>query len=153
MEQTTQVTQRTRDSISTPPKVETHLGTLEFPLGVTTDETANRVYDHLDQLHAINAFLNALPGVNLWALRHGFLDAGIADNDVVLWPQMMDSGSLVLAGSADSLYFCSFPDSSTGPLVIEIPPLTLTFINDLWSRWIIDGGTAAPTGVSAANTC
>ncbi|MCE5289393.1 MAG: DUF1254 domain-containing protein [Nocardiaceae bacterium] len=138
------VSQRTLDSISTPPVIETQLGTLEFPLGVPTEQTANLVYDHLDHLHAVNAFLNALPGVNTWAIRRGFLEAGIADNDVVIWPHMMDSEALLLAGSVDSLYFSSFADLTEGPLVIEIPPLTLTFVNDLWGRWIIDGGIGGP---------
>ncbi|UGQ39953.1 hypothetical protein [Rhodococcus aetherivorans] len=30
---------------------------------------------------ALNTFLNALPGVNTWAMRKGYLEAGIRDPD------------------------------------------------------------------------
>jgi hypothetical protein len=144
MAQDTQVSQQALDSISTPERVETPIGTLEFPLGVPTEDTANRVYDHLDHLHAVSAFLNALSGVNIWALRRGFLEAGIRDNDVVLWSEMMDAKTLLLGGSADSIYYSSFLDLTEGPLVVEIPPLTLTFLNDMWGRWVADGGLGGP---------
>ena len=142
--QRARVSQQTLDSISTPPEVETHLGKLAFPLGRPTEETAKRVYDHLDYLHAVNAFLNALPGVNTWAIREGYLGEGIRDNDVVVWSGMLDSKALLLGGSADSLYFSTFADLTEGPLVIETPPLTLTFLNDLWGRPVSDAGMGGP---------
>ena len=36
------------DSITTPDRVESRLGTLEFDDGAPTPDTAERVYDHLD---------------------------------------------------------------------------------------------------------
>lgn len=75
------------ESLSTPERVETQLGTLEFPLGMPTDETADRVYDHLDRLHAVRGFLDAYSGVSLWAARKGFLEAGIRDNDVLVFSE------------------------------------------------------------------
>ena len=138
------IPQRATESASTPPAVETHLGTLEFPLGVPTEETAARLYDHLDYLHGVNAFLNVLPGVNTWAIRRGYLEAGIRDDDVVLWSEMMDAGTLLLGGSVDSVYFSSFVDLTDGPMVVEIPPLTLSFLNDLWARWVTDAGLGGP---------
>lgn len=144
MEQIGRTQKRTLESVATPPAVETNLGVLEFPLGVPTEATAAVVYDHVDYLHAVNAFLNAITGVNTWAIRRGYLEAGIRDNDVVLWSQMMDSTPLVLGGSVDSIYFSSFLDLTDGPMVVEIPPLTLSFLNDLWARWIIDAGVGGP---------
>src|SRR5690349_4653976 len=86
-------------SLSTPEQVETHLGTLEFPLGRPTGETADRVYDHLDYVHAVRGFLDAYSGVNVWAARKGFLDAGIRDHDVLLFSEFMDPETLVLTGN------------------------------------------------------
>ncbi|MGJ3561932.1 DUF1214 domain-containing protein [Streptomyces sp. INA 01156] len=132
------------ESISTPERVETHLGTLEFPLGVPTEETANRVYDHVGHVRAVSAFLDAYSGVSLWAARRGFLEAGIQDHDVLLFSEFMDPKTLVLTGNADTVYFLTFLDLTEGPLVVEVPPLALCFLNDMWFRWVADPGMAGP---------
>lgn len=140
------------ESISTPERVETHLGTLEIPLGVPTEETANRVYDHLDRLHAVRSFLDAYSGVSMWAARKGFLEAGIKDHDVLLFSEFMDPETLVLTGNADTVYFVTFLDLTEGPLVVDVPPVSLCFLNDLWYRWVADPGMAGPDRGPAAGT-
>ncbi|MFH9174562.1 DUF1254 domain-containing protein [Streptomyces albogriseolus] len=144
MQRTAQISPRTMESISTPERVETHLGTLEFPLGVPTEETANRVYDHVGHVRAVSAFLDAYSGVSLWAARRGFLEAGIQDNDVLLFSEFMDPKTLVLTGNADTVYFMSFLDLTGGPLVVDVPPLALCFLDDMWFRWVADPGMAGP---------
>ncbi|WP_323379949.1 DUF1254 domain-containing protein [Streptomyces alkaliphilus] len=144
MQHTAQISPRVMESISTPERIETHPGTLEFPLGVPTDETADRLYDHLDGLHAVRAFLDAYSGVNLWAARRGFLDAGIEDHDVPIFSEFMDAGTVLLTGNADPVYFVTFLDLTEGPVVVEMPPLTLGFVNDLWFRWVADPGMPGP---------
>ncbi len=144
MQQTDRISSQVLESISTPEQVETHLGTLEFPLGVPTDETADRVYGHLDHVRAVSAFLDAYSGVSLWAARRGFLEAGIQDHDVLLFSEFMDPKTLVLTGNADTVYFISFLDLTEGPLVVEVPPLALCFLNDMWFRWVTDPGMAGP---------
>jgi hypothetical protein len=57
-------------SVSTPDKVETRLGTLEFDDGAPSAETAALVYDNLDFQHGVQAFLGAIPG--LASLRCAF---------------------------------------------------------------------------------
>jgi hypothetical protein len=49
-------------SITTPDTVKTRLGTLEFHDGGPTPDTAERLYDHLDFMRGVEAFLNSLPG-------------------------------------------------------------------------------------------
>ena len=63
-------------SISTPDKVESRLGTLEFDDGAPSEATAALLYDHLDFVHGVQAFLGALPGASLAAVRRGFLSIG-----------------------------------------------------------------------------
>lgn len=151
MQQTARISPQVMESISTPEQVETHLGTLEFPLGMPTEETANRVYDHLDHVHAVSAFLNAYSGVSVWAVRRGFLEAGIQDHDVLLFSEFMDPKTLLLTGNADTVYFVTFLDLAEGPLVVEVPPLTLSFVNDMWFRWVTDPGLPGPDrGVGGA---
>ncbi|WP_436790508.1 DUF1254 domain-containing protein [Yinghuangia sp. YIM S10712] len=139
-----QISQQVMESISTPERVETPLGTLEFPLGMPTDETADRVYDHLDHVHGVRAFLDAYSGVNLWAARRGILETGVKDHDVLLFSEFMDPKSLVLTGNADTVYFLTFLDLTEGPVVVEMPPLTLSFVNDMWFRYVTDPGMPGP---------
>ena len=57
----------------------------------------------------------------MYAIRKGFQDAGIADGDVLIFSELMDSRSLFLTANADTVYFWSFHDLSQGPLVFETP--------------------------------
>jgi len=90
-------------SISTPDTVETRLGTLEFDDGAPSDATAALLYDNLDFMNAVQAFLGAIPGVSLTALRRGFLSAGVEDNSFTLFPELMDSASLFLTAATSRM--------------------------------------------------
>ena len=48
-------------SIMTPDTVETRIGTLKFVDGVPTHETTQKLYDHLDFLRGVEAFLTFVP--------------------------------------------------------------------------------------------
>jgi hypothetical protein len=65
------------ESVSTPDRVESRLGTLEFDDGAPSDETAALLYDHLDFMRGVQAFLGAIPGASLAALRRGFQSVGV----------------------------------------------------------------------------
>jgi hypothetical protein len=126
--------------VTTPSSVEAGIGTLEFPDGYPTRETAETLRDHLDYLHGVETFMNTIQGVSVYAIRKGFQDAGIADGDVVIFSELMDSRSLYLTANADTVYFWSFHDLSQGPLVFETPSDTLGLFDDIWFRWISDFG-------------
>jgi hypothetical protein len=132
------------DSISTPEDVKTEIGTLAFPLGMPTQETQQRVYDYLDRSYAVAAFLKAFRGVSMWAIRKGFLDVGVRDNDVLIYSELMDAKSLFLTANADTVYFSTFLDLTAGPIVVDTPPLTLNAVDDLWFRWVTDCGLPGP---------
>ena len=55
--------------ITTPDSVETRLGTLHFFDGFPDDATVEKVYDNLDFQRGVQAFLTALPGASLYAMR------------------------------------------------------------------------------------
>jgi hypothetical protein len=126
--------------ITTPSKVETAIGNLEFTDGYPTGETAEKLRDHLDYLHGVETFMNTISGVSVFAIRKGFQDAGIADGDVLICSGLLNSRSLFLTANADTVYFWSFHDLSQGPLVFETPSDTLGLFNDIWFRWISDFG-------------
>lgn len=54
-------------------------GALEFTDGYPTRETAARLRDHIDYLHGVEAFMNTIQGVSNYAVRQGFLNAGVMD--------------------------------------------------------------------------
>ena len=85
-------------SITTPDKVESRIGTLEFRDGMPTRDTVDKVYDNLDFTHAIEAFVNAMQGVNMHAVHRGLLDAGVKDNEVIVFSELTDSKSLEAPG-------------------------------------------------------
>src|SRR5580693_1742016 len=143
------VSGETLRSISTPDRVESRLGTLEFRDGAPTRATAELLYDHLDFVHGVEAFTNAFPGASLSAMRQGFLDIGVEDNSVLLFSELMDSASLFLTANCDTVYFFSFLDLTGGPMVLDIPAIgppsgILGTIDDMWFRWVTDFGVPGP---------
>jgi hypothetical protein len=131
-------------SISTPDKVETRIGTLDFKDGMPSKDTIAKVYDNLDFTHAFDAFVNTFQGVNMYAGRKGLLDAGVKDNEILLFSTLMDAKSLFLTTNADTVYFLGYVDLTKGPMVFESPPKALGTIDDMWWRWVIDFGLPGP---------
>jgi len=139
-----QVSKETLQSISTPDKVETRLGTLDFKDGMPSKDTVAKVYDNLDFTHAFEAFVNTLQGVSIRALHKGLLSIGVKDNEVLVFSELMDAKSLFLTANADTIYSMGFLDLTKGPMVLEVPPKLLGAIDDYWFRWVIDIGLPGP---------
>ena len=117
--------------ITTPGKVDSKIGTLTFKDGYPTKATARKLADELDYLHGVQAFKNSIQGVSLYAIRKGFLDIGIRDNDVLITSRLLSAKSLLLTGNADTVYIISFLDLSKGPLVVEVAPGMLGIFDDM----------------------
>lgn len=141
----TKMRTETSESILTPNLVETRIGTLRFVDGFPTDDTVERVYDHLDFIRGVDTFLTTLSGASLVAMRRGFRDAGIDANDVVgLFDGLMDSHSLFLTPNTESIYFGTWLDLSNGAVIVESPPNTLGILDDFFFRYVADLGNAGP---------
>ena len=119
------VSSETLRSISTPERLDSRLGTLEFVDGVPSGETAEKVYDHLDFVHALNVFLDGYAGASTCAIRKGFHEAGVQDNAILIFSELMGSESLFLTANADTVYFLGIVDLTSGPMVVETPPQAL----------------------------
>ena len=131
-------------SITTPDKVDSRLGTLEFKDGAPSVETVTKLYDNLDFTHAFDAFVNTFQGVNSAAIKEGFASIGVKDNEVLVFSKLMDASSLFLTANADTVYFVGALDLSHGPMVLETPPKALGTLDDAWWRWVIDFGAPGP---------
>jgi hypothetical protein len=131
-------------AISTPNRVETRIGPLEFKDGAPSAATVAKIYDNLDFTHAFNAFVNTMQGVSIASIRKGLLSAGVKDNEFIVFSELMDAKSLFLTANADTVYFFGVLDLSKGPVVLEMPPKALGAIDDQWFRWVIDIGAPGP---------
>jgi hypothetical protein len=139
-----QVSPETLKSLSTPNKVETQIGPLEFKDGAPSAETVRKVYDNLDFIRGVDAFMNSFSGASALAIRKGFQSIGAEDNTIVIFSELMDANSLFLTANADTLYIVGALDLTKGPLVVEVPPQQLGTINDMWFGWVIDIGFPGP---------
>ena len=59
--------------LSTQDTIESPFGQLDFFDGVPRPSTVTRLYDALDLMRGIEAFLNAMPGASLVAMRKGLV--------------------------------------------------------------------------------
>lgn len=131
--------------ITTPDKVETRLGTLNFFDGFPDDATIQKVYDNLDFQRGVQAFLTAMPGASVSAIREGLRSAGATDNQTVLITEtLMDSKSLFLTPNSETVYNLMWLDLKDGPLVLETPPNVLGIIDDHWFHYVGNVGNAGP---------
>ena len=131
-----------RASILTPDSVETRLGTLRFFDGLPDEATVQAVYDNLDFQRGVETFLTAVPAATLFAERAAYRSFGPDNHTVLITESLLDSRSLFTVANAEILYNLAWLDAKDGPLVIEIPPNVLGFINDFWSRYVGDVGRA-----------
>jgi len=130
--------------ISTPERVQTRIGTLEYKDGAPTEETAAKVFDTLAFTRALNVYNNSFRGASAYAIRKGLMSIGAEDNTVVIFSELMDAKSLFLTANADTVYYMAVVDLTEGPMVVEQPPKGLGTINDMWFSWIIDIGFPGP---------
>jgi hypothetical protein len=131
-------------AISTPDKVESRLGPLEFKDGVPAAATADKLFDNLDFSYAVRAFMDNLQGVSIYSIAKGMRDVGVKDNEVLVFSELMDAKSLFLTANADTIYVMGALDLSKGPVVLEAPPKFLGAVQDAWFRWVIDIGLPGP---------
>ncbi len=134
------------ESITTPDKVETSIGTLKFFDGVPDKETVGTLYDYVDRARAVQAYVSTIPGVSQYAMRQGQRDIGATKvNQILIWDKLADSKSLFLTGNSSTIYTWTYTDlANDGPTVIELPPGMLGVVDDMWFRYVTDLGIAGP---------
>ncbi len=141
---TAQVSQETLESIMTPDKVKTSIGTLKFMDGAPTPETAEKVYDYLDTTRAMDAFLKGIPGASLYGLIEGARSLGAEEaHEVIIFDKLMDTKSLWLTANSSTVYIAPNLDlKRDGPTVVEVPDGLLGAANDAWFRFINNFGVS-----------
>ena len=140
MKMTTQIP----TGIASPDKVETRLGTLEFFDGFPDDAAVQKLYDNLDFQRAVQAYLLALAPVNMAGLREGLLTVGPANVTIPTFESNLNARSIFLTPNATTPYTWIWIDLHDGPLVVEVPPMTLGMIDDFWFKYVTDIGIVGP---------
>jgi hypothetical protein len=136
----------TLESVSTPDKLDTHIGKLEFSDGVPAGNTIKALYDNLDRSRGFAVYLDNLGAVAIRAFLSSLAAQGAdAPNKIAIFEQLMDSQSMVLTANTSTLYAFSRTDlAKDGPTVIEVPPGMLGFLDDDWQRFVGDIGVTGP---------
>jgi hypothetical protein len=127
-------------------QVDTRIGGLSFDLGLPTEKSVRKLFDEMDFQRACQAFIWALPTVNIaeWQRAHE-KDFGAADGDIVVY-DTYQSKLGILTPNLTTPYIIGFANlARTGPLVIEYPAgLSAGGVLDFWQRPLFDMGQTGP---------
>lgn len=132
------------EGIAAPDKMQTRLGPLKFFDGFPDKETVKKVYDNLDFQRAVQAYLLGLAPVNMAGLREGLLSVGPANVTIPTFEENLNPRSLFLTPNATTPYTWIWINLHDGPLVVEVPPMTLGMIDDFWFKYVTDIGIVGP---------
>ncbi|HZD30868.1 MAG TPA: DUF1254 domain-containing protein [Candidatus Angelobacter sp.] len=133
--------------VATPDKLDTSIGTLHMFDGNPDADTVKKIYDNLDASRALQAYLLAIPIVNQAGMRDSELKYGPANQTDVIWENLVDSKTVELTANDNTIYSFIWTDTHKGPLVAEIPPMSLGAVDDFYYRWVADIGiTGADKG-------
>lgn len=130
--------------VSTPDKLETSIGTLKLRDGVPTAETTRTIYDNLDRSRALQAYLLAIPMVNQASMRDTLRQFGPDNQTDVIWENLVDSRTVELTANDNTIYNFIWIDTHKGPVVIDIPPMSLGGVDNFWYKWVTDVGITGP---------
>jgi len=130
--------------ITTPDKVETRLGTLEFFDGLPDSATVEKVYDNLDFMRGVEVFLNTLAAGSCLAQFRGLRSVGADDQTAVLHQDRLDAKSLFLTANTQTATLWGVFSLKDGPMVMEVPPGVLGLADDAWMTYIVDMGVVGP---------
>jgi len=126
--------------------VKTRIGTLEFEKGYPSNATIKKLYNELDFQRAVQAYIWALPMVEMaeWQkAQKDIFKAGV--NDFVTYNTFTQKLG-ILTANATTPYMMAFPNlKETGPMVFEIPAgPTAGGLLDFWERPFSDLGQTGP---------
>ncbi len=133
------------DGIESPNLIESvQLGELKFYDGVPYPETADKVYDYLDLVNAVDAYTKGIHIASMEAMKQGILSVGPANETALIFEELMDSKALFLTANTTSVYMMSWLELGDEPMVIETPPDVLGIIDDHFFKYVADFGRLGP---------
>jgi hypothetical protein len=131
--------------ITTPDRVDTRIGALRFRNGAPDADTVKAVYDNLDFMRGVQAFLTGISATSVRAGCDGLGSVGVKTNQAIgLTEDLMDARSLFLTPNTTTVYGFACLDLSAGPMVLTVPSGVLGPVDDANFRWVTDVGLTGP---------
>ncbi len=126
--------------------IDTHIGKLDFELGVPTSETDTRLYDEMDFQRAVQCYLWGLPTVGLEELKQGIQrDTDVRIGDMAIFEGYRDASVFITPNLVTTYIMALIDLAPTGPIVIDFPAgMTAGALVDWWDRPITDMGIPGP---------
>jgi hypothetical protein len=126
--------------------IDTHIGKLDFELGVPTSETAARLYDEMDFERAVQCYLWGLPTVGMEELKQGIQrDTGIRNGDLAILEGYRDLRVMLTPNVVTPYILGRIDLAAIGPVVLDYPAgMTAGALIDWWDRPITDVGIPGP---------
>ncbi|WP_431236547.1 DUF1254 domain-containing protein [Mycolicibacterium aichiense] len=108
----------------------------EFQGGYPTDDATTTLTEELYFQRATQAYLWALPAVNMYAMKKGLgAVAGTGYNVMSVYEKRLKPNTVITTPNSDVIYCMGFADlTETGPLVLEAPPRIQGLMDDFWHR-------------------
>jgi hypothetical protein len=124
--------------------VHSRIGSFEFKGGFPTPKATKDLNELLVFNRAVEVYIQNIAAVSMFKFRKGLGDFGAkSSSQIVIWPELMDANTLLLTPNSDTVYTFSFLDlKADGPTVVDLPPKMLGLFDDMWMRYIADGGMA-----------
>ncbi len=133
------------DKVLTPNVVESErLGTLNFFDGLPSQESVDKLWDNLDFMRGVDAFLHGIPATSIHAFCGGLREVGVPPFVAGITEELLDARTLMLTPNTTTMYVLTCIDTKTGPVVMDVPPVTLGPIDDAYFRWVTDVGFTGP---------
>jgi len=133
------------ESVTTPDTVRTRtLGKLEFFDGMPSKESVKKLYDNLDLVRGVTAFLDGIPVAAIQAFVIGLPKVGVQPNEIGITETLQDARSIWLTCNTTTIYVTSIVDTSDGPVVIRVPPGILALLDDAAFHYVGDIGPLGP---------
>ncbi len=126
--------------ILTPNHIDSRIGELNSVDGVPDLKTTELIYDNLDYMHGVQAFLSGIQIASIDAMRRGIEEFGPANKTVLLFEDLMDSKALWLTPNTTSVYMTMWLQLGDEPYVMETPPDVLGIVDDHWFKYVCDFG-------------
>ena len=131
--------------ITTPNSVDTRIGTLRFLDGAPDADTAKAVYDNLDFMRGVQAFLTGISATSIRAACNGIASIGIeANKGIGITEYLIDARALFLTPNTTTVYGFACMDLTDGPMVLTVPSGVLGPVDDADFRWVTDVGLTGP---------
>ncbi|CAG2139155.1 DUF1254 domain-containing protein [Cupriavidus numazuensis] len=133
------------------------LANAPFEKDYPTADSTRLLRDELIFQRAAQAYLWALPAINIWAMKEGSEKVfGAGYNVLPVWKERIKASTLVTTPNSDVVYAMGYLDlKKDGPLVVEAPAGVQGILDDFFQRplvgptidgrtWVGDVGLAGP---------